>query len=66
VDTDLGSSILQLTGFPQPPFEIRNSSPIACETVKQGAHVWKMFFDGASSKDSVVLEWFSFPPLNKS
>jgi hypothetical protein len=53
VDIDLGSSILQLTDLPQPPLEIRKPSPIACETVKQGAQIWKMFFDGASSKDSV-------------
>jgi hypothetical protein len=52
VDIDLGSSILQLTDLPQPPLEIRKPSPITCETVKQGAQVWKMFFDGASSKDS--------------
>jgi hypothetical protein len=53
VDTDLGSSILQLTDLPQPPLEIRKPSPTSCETVKQDAQTWKMFFDGASSKDSV-------------
>jgi ribonuclease HI len=53
VDTNLGSSILQLTDLPQPPLELINPSPIACETVKQCDQVWKMFFDGASSKYSV-------------
>jgi hypothetical protein len=53
VDTDLGSSILHLTDFPQSPLEIKNQSPTTCETTRQGAQTWKMYFDGASSKDSV-------------
>jgi ribonuclease HI len=49
LDTDLGSSLLQLTGEPKTPVQIRKKpSP------DQGMHpsttsVWKMFFDGASS-----------------
>jgi len=53
VDTDLGSIILQLTDLPQPPLEIRKSTPTTCEIVKQGSQTWKNKFDGASSKDSV-------------
>jgi hypothetical protein len=52
MEIDLGSSILQLTDLPQPSLEIRNPSPIACETIDQGSKSWKMFFDGASSEDN--------------
>jgi hypothetical protein len=50
---NLGSSILHLTEFPQSPLEIKNQSPTRCETTRQGAQTWKMYFDGASSEDSV-------------
>lgn len=53
VDTDLGSSILQLTNVPQIPLEIRKKPPTMCETPPQVTQVWKMYFDGASSKESV-------------
>jgi ribonuclease HI len=53
MDTDFGSSILQLADLPQPYLEIRKPSPIACETIEQGSKIWKMFFNGASSKDGV-------------
>jgi ribonuclease HI len=51
-DTDFGSSLLQLTNAPKPPVEIRN--PISlCEDSPPNTYVWKMFFDGAYSKESV-------------
>jgi ribonuclease HI len=53
VDIDLGSSILHLTESPQPPLEIKNHSSTKCEITRQGVQLWKMYFDGASSKDSV-------------
>jgi ribonuclease HI len=53
VGTDLGSSILQLADFPQSPLEIRSKTPTTCEIVIQGAQNWKMYFDRASSKDSI-------------
>jgi hypothetical protein len=53
VDIDLGSSILHLTNFPQSQLEIKNQSPTTCETTRQCAQTWKMYFDGASFKDSV-------------
>jgi len=53
VDTDLGSSILQLSDAPQPPIEIRKQPITTCEIPPQYTHVWKMFFDGASSKEGV-------------
>jgi hypothetical protein len=53
VDADLGSSILKLTNVPQTPLEIRKKPPTMCETPPQVTQVWKMYFDGASSKESV-------------
>jgi ribonuclease HI len=53
VDTDLGSSILHLTDSPQPPLEIKNQSSTKCEITGQGVQLWKMYFDGAYSKDGV-------------
>jgi ribonuclease HI len=51
-DTDLGSSLLHLTDAPEPPLEIRK--PISlCEDSPPITSVWKMFFDGASSKEGV-------------
>jgi hypothetical protein len=49
-DTDLGSSLLQLTDAPEPPLETRN--PITLyEDSPPITFVWKIFFDGAYSKE---------------
>jgi ribonuclease HI len=53
VDTDLGTSILQLSDVPQPPIEIRKQPITFCKEPPPKTSVWKMFFDGASSKESV-------------
>jgi ribonuclease HI len=53
LDTDLGSSILQLTDAPESPLKIRKQSITSCETPPPTTPVWKMFFDGASSKEGV-------------
>jgi hypothetical protein len=66
VDIDLGSSILHLTDFPQSPLEIKNQSPTTCETTRQGAQTWKMYFDGASSKDSVGAGVVFISPSQRS
>jgi hypothetical protein len=49
LDTDLGSSILQLIDAPQPPIEIRKQSITSCEYPPPNTFVWKMFFDGICS-----------------
>jgi hypothetical protein len=52
LDTDLGSSLLQLTNTSEPPLQVRN--PITpCEDSPPITSVWKMFFDGASSREGV-------------
>jgi ribonuclease HI len=52
-DTDLGSSILQLTDTLETPLEIRKHFVTFCEESPLTTYVWKMFFDGASSKEGV-------------
>jgi ribonuclease HI len=52
-DTDLGSSILQLIDTPEAPLEIRKQSVTFCEEPPLTTSIWKMFFDGASSKEGV-------------
>jgi hypothetical protein len=53
VDTDLGTSMLQLTDGPQATIEIRKHPITSCEDPPSNIYVWKMFFDGASSRESV-------------
>jgi hypothetical protein len=53
LDTDFGSSMLQLTNAPHPPLEIKNRPITFFENSPPITSVWKMFFDGASSKDDV-------------
>jgi ribonuclease HI len=53
LDTDLGSSLLQLTDAPEPPLEIKKWPITFCENSPPITSVWKMFFDGASSKEGV-------------
>jgi ribonuclease HI len=52
LDTDLGSILLQLTDTPEPPLEIRNPITLR-EDPPLSTSVWKMFFDGASSREGV-------------
>jgi ribonuclease HI len=53
LDTDLGSSLLQLTDAPEPPLAIRKQPIVVHENSPPNTSVWKMFFDGASSKEGV-------------
>jgi ribonuclease HI len=51
IDTDLGSSLLQLTDAPKDPFQIRKQPSLDYPTPPPTPSVWKMFFDGASSNE---------------
>jgi hypothetical protein len=53
LDTDLGSSLLQLTNAPESPLKIRKQSLTPLEDSPPITSVWKMFFDGASSREGV-------------
>jgi hypothetical protein len=58
LDTDLGSSLLQLTDTPEAPLEIRNQPISFSEIPPPTTSLWKMFFDGASSREGAGAEWF--------
>jgi hypothetical protein len=49
LDTDLGTSLLQITGTPEVPLQIRKKPTIDQQIPPPITFVWKMFFDGASS-----------------
>jgi hypothetical protein len=53
-DIDLGSSLLQLIDAPEPPLEIKNSIT-PCGDSPLITFVWKMFFDGASSREGASI-----------
>jgi ribonuclease HI len=51
LDTDLGSSLLQLTDAPELPLKLRKQPTTSHENSSPTTSVWKMFFDGASSRE---------------
>jgi ribonuclease HI len=51
LDTDLGSSLLQITETPEVPLQIRKKPILNQEIPPPTTSVWKMFFDGASSSE---------------
>jgi ribonuclease HI len=51
LDTDLGSSLLQLTDTPESSLLIRKHPSPDHPISPQSSPVWKMFFDGASSSE---------------
>jgi len=53
IDIDLGTSMLQLIDFARTPIEIRKKLINSCDDPPSNTFVWKMFFDGASSRESV-------------
>jgi ribonuclease HI len=51
LDTDLGSSLLQLTDAPEDPFQVRKQPSLDYPIPPPTPFMWKMFFDGASSSE---------------
>jgi ribonuclease HI len=51
LDTDLGSSLLQLTHAPEPPLKLRKQPTISPKLPPSITPIWKLFFDGASSRE---------------
>jgi ribonuclease HI len=51
LDTDLGSSLLQLTDAPEDPFQVRKHPSLDYLIPPPTPSMWKMFFDGASSSE---------------
>jgi hypothetical protein len=48
LDTNLGSSLLQIIETPEAPFQIRKKPISNHEIPPPTTSIWKMFFDGAS------------------
>jgi hypothetical protein len=53
LDTDLGSNIFHLADASEAPLEIKKQPISFRETPHPTTSLWKMFFDGASSKEQV-------------
>jgi hypothetical protein len=53
VDTDLGTSMLQLTDGPQMPIEIRKQPITSCEDPPAKVSFWKKKIDGVASREGV-------------
>jgi hypothetical protein len=51
LDTNLGSSLLQLTHALEPPLKLRKQPTISPKLPPSISLVWKLFFDGASSRE---------------
>jgi hypothetical protein len=51
LDTDLGSSLLQLTHAPKPPLKLRKKPTISPKFPPSITPFWKIFFDGASFRE---------------
>ena len=51
LDTDLGSSLLQLTDTPEAPFQIRKQPIFNHEIPSPTTSIWNMFFNRASSSE---------------
>ena len=66
LDTNLGSSLLQLTDAPEPPLEIKKWPITFCENSPPITSMWKMFFDGSSSKEGVGAGVVLFSPAQET
>jgi hypothetical protein len=53
LDTDLGSSLLQLTDTPKAPFQIRKKPIFNHEIPPPTTSIWKMFLDGDFSSEGI-------------
>jgi ribonuclease HI len=65
-DTDLGSNLLQLSNDPEPPIEIRKKPIYFSEVPHPTTSMWKMFFDGASSREGVGAEVVFVSPCQET
>jgi ribonuclease HI len=65
LDTDLGSNLLQLTNSPKPPLKIRKKSLTLYEYSPPINSIWKMFFDGASSREGVGTRVVLVSPIQE-
>jgi ribonuclease HI len=66
LDTDLGSSLLQLTHTPEPPLELREHPTTPHEFPPSITSIWKMFFDGACSREGAGAGVFFVSPSQET
>ena len=66
LDTDLGSSLLQLTHAPEPPLKLRKQPTASHEFPPSITPIWKMFFDGACSREGVGAEVVFVSPAQET
>jgi hypothetical protein len=66
LDTDLGSSLLQLIDAPEDPFQVRKQPSLNYSIPPPTISVWKMFFDGASSSEGAGAEVVFMSPSQET
>jgi hypothetical protein len=66
LDTDLGSSFLQLTNAPKPLLKHRKYPTTSHEFSSPITSIWKMFFDGASSREGAGAGIFFVSPTQET
>jgi hypothetical protein len=66
LDTDLGSSVLQLTNAPKPPLKLRKPPTTSHKFPPSTSPIWKMFFDGAFSKEGAGVGVFFVSPAQET
>jgi ribonuclease HI len=66
LDIDLGSNLLQLTHAPEPPLKLRKQPTIFPKPPPSITPVWKMFFDGASSREGTGAGVVFVSPAQKT
>jgi hypothetical protein len=66
LDTDLGSSVLQLTNAPEPPLKLRKPPTTSHKFPPSITPVWKMFFDGAFSREGAGAGVFFVSPAQET
>jgi ribonuclease HI len=66
LDTDLGSSVLQLTNSPEPLLKLRKPPTTSHEFPPSITPIWKMFFDGACSREGARAGVFFVSPTQET
>jgi hypothetical protein len=66
LDTNLGSSLLQLTNSPEPLLKLRKKPTTSHEFSSPITSIWKMFFDGASSREGAGAGIFFVSPAQET
>jgi ribonuclease HI len=66
LDTDLGSSLLQLTHALEPPIKLRKKPTTPHEFPPSITPIWKMFFDGAYSREGAGVGVFFVSPSQET